>query len=334
MFRKKATKASETVEEKKPKTHDPPQPFERGDEWRYVHRDNGDILTLNEEERGLTAEESEGVVWNKIVANYYQHNILSGRLASVEKLDTNAPVCSVEYEGVLVLIPAREMFDDDWPTHQEPPHEFKERLKGMLGATVEFKLRGVDLKHRIVAGSRKDALIERRSKYYETGRVVSGIQISCRVIRAAGNILTVEALGLDTMIPARDVSWQWFTDVADLYAPGDLVVAKVMDVGWDKETNMPTVRLSIKETTENPDIAALKRLIPGSVYFAVVTGVVDQLIFLRLQTGANAKTMSYRMDTMPSKNDTVCFQVKSVDLERGMAFGIITRTVKRFGRYR
>lgn len=351
MPKKPVTKASDSAEEQVQTTHDPPekpkrtrkkkeepaeQPAtERQEEKKKPARSyDGNIITLNEEERGFTAEDSEGILWTKLSVAYYERKILSGTIVSVENLKTNAPICSVDYHGILILIPGHEMFADDWPTNRDAPRAFQERLNGMLGATVEFMLRGVDLKNYAAVASRRDALKERCSKYYATGRVVPGVNITCRVIRAAGSNLTVEALGVDTVIPASDVSWEWFSDVALLYAPGDLVVAKVMAVDFDKDTETPTVRLSVKATTENPDISALKHLTPGSVYFGVVTGVVDRVIFVRLQTGANAKTMTFRSDVIPSKNDTVCFQVMTVDLERCMAFGVVTRIIKRFGRYR
>ncbi len=293
------------------------------------------ILTLNDEERGFTAQESEELKWSYLVSAYYRRHILSGVVSGVEALKTNAPLCIVDYEGVRVAIPGHEMFMDDWPANQVTPVEFQSRLNDMLGATVEFMLRGVDIKNRVAGGSRRDAMKVRQQMYYASGRVKEGILIACRVIRASGKFLTVEALGVDTMIQASDASWKWFNDISKLRNPGDLVVARVMALETDPETGEPKLRLSIKAAdNENPDRAALQKLTIGSVYFGVVTGVVDRLIFIRLQSGVNAKTMSYRSEEMPSKNDTVSFLVKSVDLDQCMAFGTVTRIIKRFGRFR
>lgn len=65
-----------------------------------------------------------------------------------------------------------------------------------------------------------------------------------------------------------------------------------------------------------------------------MTGVRDRVIFIRLQTGANAKTMTYRTREIPAKLDTVSFLVRSVDLEAGMAFGLVTRIIKKHSRLR
>ena len=85
---------------------------------------------------------------------------------------------------------------------------------------------------------------------------------------------------------------------------------------------------------ENPDLPNLRKLTPGSTYYGVVTHVIGRLIFVRLQAGANAKTMTYRTKELPSKLDTVSFLVRSLDEEQGIAFGLITRIIKRHARLR
>lgn len=77
--------------------------------------------------------------------------------------------------------------------------------------------------------------------------------------------------GVDTEIYARNVSWEWFSDIADLHSTGDLVVARVMDVSYNEERDVYSVTLSIKEASENPDRAALEKITPNSNYFGVVT---------------------------------------------------------------
>ena len=164
--------------------------------------------------------------------------------------------------------------------------------------------------------------------------ITPGILMACRVLAVGNNTMTVEACGVDTEIYARNVSWQWFSDITDLYATGDLVVARVMDVGYNPEREVYSVSLSIKEASENPDRAALEKIVPNSNYFGVVTGVKDRVFFVRLQAGVNAKTKLYRSIDMPSRLDTVSFRVTGVDEESGIALGFITRIIKRHTRLR
>ena len=107
-----------------------------------------------------------------------------------------------------------------------------------------------------------------------------------------------------------------------------------MDVSHTPDRDTYSVSLSIKEASENPDRAALEKIVPNSNYFGVVTGVKDRVFFVRLQAGVNAKTKLFRSIDMPSRLDTVSFRVTGVDEESGIALGFITRIIKRHTRLR
>ncbi len=288
-----------------------------------------DILELNDLERGITPEDSEDVKWNYLSGALHTRKILTGVVSGIEPQENGNIFCAIDFEGIRVLIPGNEMFMDSWPEGTSPPIRYQIRLNRILGATIDFMLAGVDFVNRAAVGSRRAALMQRQARYYATERVKVGSRVACRVIGVGNNRITVEAIGVDVEIPASNLSWQWFSDVSDLYATGDLVVAKVMEIGKDEETGGYSAVLSVKAASENPDLPSLKKLVPGSNYYGVVTGVRDRVIFIRLQTGANAKTMTYRTREIPAKLDTVSFLVRSVDLEAGMAFGLVTRIIKK-----
>ena len=226
------------------------------------------------------------------------------------------------------------MFVEELPDESDIPKAFRMRLGRILGGTVDFVLAGVDLKNRIAVASRRNAMLLRQAKYYDTGRVKEGIRVACRVTGVGNGYINVEAIGVDAEINAGQLSWEWFADAVDLYSTGDLVVAKVMGITKDDQTGHYSVNLSVKAATDNPDLPALRRLVPRSNYYGVVTGVRDKVIFIRLQAGANAKTMTYHSREIPSKLDTVSFQVRSVNEEAGMAFGVVTRIIKKHARLR
>lgn len=297
-------------------------------------RSSDDILTINDQERGITPGDSDDVKWNYITGAYTRREILTGIVSGLESLETVNPVCVVDFEGVRILIPGRQMFMDEWPANERMPREFYMRFNRILGATVDFIVVGVDSRNHAAVASRKAALQQRQAKYYATGRVKPGIRIACRVIGVGNNRITVEAVGVDTTIYANALSWEWFPDVTDLYSTEDLVVARVLAVVQDEKTGEYAVRLSVKDATENPDLPNLRKLVPGSNYYGVVTGVRDQLIFVRLQMGVNAKTKLFHTKQMPSKLDTVSFQVRDIDEENGVAFGLITRIIRRHARTR
>ena len=294
-----------------------------------------DLLELNDQERGVTREDSEDAKWGYLAGAARRQQILTGIVSTDISLTENGmPVVPIDFEGLCVKIPVREMVLSEWPDDAPIPKDVRIQIGRMLGATIDFIPAGVDIKNRAAIGSRKAAMLQRQKRYYASGRVKPGILMACRVLAVGNNTMTVEACGVDTDIYARNVSWQWFSDITDLYATGDLVVARVMDVGYNPEREVYSVSLSIKEASENPDRAALEKIVPNSNYFGVVTGVKDRVFFVRLQAGVNAKTKLYRSIDMPSRLDTVSFRVTGVDEESGIALGFITRIIKRHTRLR
>ena len=294
-----------------------------------------DLLELNDQERGVTREDSEDAKWGYLAGAARRQQILTGIVSTDISLTENGmPVVPIDFEGLCVKIPVREMVLSEWPDDAPIPKDVRIQIGRMLGATIDFIPAGVDIKNRAAIGSRKAAMLQRQKRYYASGRVKPGILMACRVLAVGNNTMTGEACGVDTEIYARNVSWQWFSDITDLYATGDLVVARVMDVGYNPEREVYSVSLSIKEASENPDRAALEKIVPNSNYFGVVTGVKDRVFFVRLQAGVNAKTKLYRSIDMPSRLDTVSFRVTGVDEESGIALGFITRIIKRHTRLR
>ena len=294
-----------------------------------------DLLELNDQERGVTREDSEDAKWGYLAGAARRQQILTGIVSTDISLTENGmPVVPIDFEGLCVKIPVREMVLSEWPDDAPIPKDVRIQIGRMLGATIDFIPAGVDIKNRAAIGSRKAAMLQRQKRYYASGRVKPGILMACRVLAVGNNTMTVEACGVDTEIYARNVSWQWFSDITDLYATGGLVVARVMDVGYNPEREVYSVSLSIKEASENPDRAALEKIVPNSNYFGVVTGVKDRVFFVRLQAGVNAKTKLYRSIDMPSRLDTVSFRVTGVDEESGIALGFITRIIKRHTRLR
>ena len=328
MPKKKVTEAvEETAQETIPVEKAPAQmPRRQGSE---------DLLELNDLERGVTREDSEEAKWGYLAGAVRRQQILTGIVsAGMTYTENGMPIVPIDFEGLCVKIPVREMTLIEWPEDEPIPRSVRVQIGRMLGATIDFIPAGVDFKERVAIGSRKAAMLQRQKRYYASGRVKPGILMACRVLTVGNNTMMVEACGVDTEIYARNVSWEWFSDIADLHSTGDLVVARVLDVTYNEQRDTYAVNLSIKDASENPDRAALEKIVPNSNYFGVVTGVKDRVFFVRLQAGVNAKTKLYRSIDMPSRLDTVSFRVTRVDEENGIALGFITRIIKRHTRLR
>ena len=125
-----------------------------------------DILILNDQERGFTPEDSEDVKWNYLSGAMHTHKILTGGVSGIDTLENGNIICAVDYEGVRILVPGREMFMDTWPEDSLPSIRYQVRLRRCLGATIDFMLSGIDFTHRAAVGSRREALKQRQARYY------------------------------------------------------------------------------------------------------------------------------------------------------------------------
>ena len=114
---------------------------------------SNDILELNDQERGITPEDSEDVKWNFLSGALHTHKILTGVVSGIETLENGNIVCAVDFEGIRILVPGNEMFMDSWPEGTAPPIRFQIRLNRMLGATIDIMLAGVDFVNRAAVGS-------------------------------------------------------------------------------------------------------------------------------------------------------------------------------------
>ena len=317
-----STPEAESPEKEQKASHPPGRPHDN------------DLITLSDQERGLTSEASEDAKWNYLAGAAHRRQILTGIMSGVERTGDGNQVAVIDFEGIRVLVPIREMVLAEWPEDKDAPIPIRAQLERMLGATVDFLPVAVDMRNRAAVGSRKAAMLDRQKHYWASGRVQPGIRIACRVVGVGNNAVTVEAAGVESVINARDVSYDWYADVATKYASGDLIVARVMAVHRDDSTGHYTARLSIKAAEENTGQQALQKLVTNSNYYGVVTGVKSGTIFVRLQSGCNAKTRLYRTKEIPSKLDTVSFHVRSIDEENCVALGFITRIIKRHSRLR
>lgn len=285
-------------------------------------------------EAAASTDNQASVKWLYLAGAFASHEVLSGTVCGFEEIDGRNPLCIVEYEGARIIVPASEMFMDGLQEGCAPSPEMLRRIKRLLGAKIRFVLLGIDRENEAAVGSRREAMLKLQSKYYKTGRVRPGALITCSVISVGNNSVIVDALGVDSMIPASRLTWEWYSDISEIFAPGDEVIAKVLETLTDPDTGRYRVRLSAKAAAPNPDLPSLRKLVPGCNYYATVTGYDKRMVFLRLQVGANAISNVWMSKDIPARSDTVCFQLTAVDETKGIAHGVITRIIRKNSRER
>ena len=298
------------------------------------------VLTVEAGDEVETEEAREDTVWHEIHNAYRTRRILSGQLGGVEQTDNGKTVAVVDYKGFRIVIPVKEMLVNQgrFPSGQaytELMMQYNRLLNHMLGAEIDFIVRGIDSKTRSVVASRREAMLKKRQIFYlDTDndgmhRVYEGRLVQARVIAAAEKVVRVEIFGVDTPILARDLSWDWIGDARERFSVGDRVLVRILKVHRDENPENISVTADIKSVSGNSIRENLKKCRVQGKYAGKVTDVYKGVVYIRLSNGVNAVAHSCYDSRTPGKKDDVSFVVPRMDEERGVAVGIITRIIRR-----
>lgn len=296
------------------------------------------VLTIRSRDDVETAEDRDDVIWHEIHNAYRTRKIITGKLGGIEQLDNRKTVAVVDYKGFRVIIPIKEMMINlgRSPSGQEYADLMLRQNKilgNMLGADIDFIVRGIDSKTRSVVASRKEAMLRKRQIFYlDTDaagmyRVYEGRIVQARVIAVAEKVVRVEVFGVETSILARDLAWDWIGDAHERFSVGDEVLVRILSVRRNSLEDLG-IKADIKSISENTDRDNLQKCRIQGKYAGRVTDVHKGVVYVRLSNGVNAVAHSCYDYRMPGKKDDVSFAVTRLDMERGVAVGIITRIIR------
>ena len=298
------------------------------------------VLTVEARGEVETEEVREDTIWHEIHNAYRTRRILSGQLGGVEQTDGGKTIAIVDYKGFRIVIPIKEMLvtQGRFPSGQEYTDlmmQYNKLLNNMLGAEIDFIVRGIDSKTRSVVASRREAMLKKRQIFYlDTDndgmyRVYDGRLVQARVIAVAEKVVRVEIFGIDYPILARDLSWDWIGDARERFSVGDRVLVRILKVQRDEKPENISVTADIKSVSNNSIRENLKKCRVQGKYAGKVTDVYKGIVYIRLSNGVNAVAHSCYDARTPGKKDDVSFVVTRIDEERGVAVGIITRIIRR-----
>ena len=298
------------------------------------------VLTL--ESRGEVETESarEDTIWHEIHNADRTRKILTGQLGGIEQTDNGKTVVIVDYKGFRIVIPLKEMMIDLAQGRSPSGKEYAELmlrqnkiLGNMLGAEIDFIVKGIDSKTRSVVASRREAMLKKRQIFYlDTDaagmyRVYEGRIVQARVIAVAEKVIRVEIFGVECSIMARDLAWDWIGDAHERFSVGDQVLVRILNVRREGLEDMG-VKADVKSVTQDTHHENLKKCRVQSKYAGKVTDVHKGVVYIRLSNGVNAVAHACYDYRTPGKKDDVSFAVTKIDEERGVAVGIITRIIR------
>lgn len=296
------------------------------------------ILTIEAGGSVQTEEDLAEIAWHEIHNAYRTRKILTGMLGGIEILDSGNTVAVVEYKGYRVIIPVKEMavlrYSKMAPDeHRDFILRQQKLISKMLGAEIDFIVKGIDSKTRSVVASRKEAMLKKRQTFYMetdangTYKIYDGRIVQARVIAVAEKGIRVEAFGVECSIMSRELSWDWIGDAHDRYSIGDEILVRIQSVNREDAENI-TIKADVKSITEKNNRPNLSLCRVQGKYAGKVTDVHKGVVYVRLTNGINAIAHSCLDRRMPAKKDDVSFAVTAIEEERGVAIGIITRIIK------
>lgn len=294
------------------------------------------VLTIDSSGSVDTPDTQEEAAWHEIRNAYRTRRILTGVLGGIETMENGKTIVVVSYNDFRVIIPLREMMVTLSNAGREADNILRQRkiVGNMLGAEIDFVIKGIESKSRSIVASRKDAMLRKQRSFYLTPspggeyRVSEGQVVQARVIAVAEKVIRIEAFGAECSIVARDLSWDWLGDAAEYYSVGDKVLIRMNRIVRDEPGNL-SIRADIKSVTENTVLENLQKCKVQGKYVGKVTDIYKGVVYIRLSNGVNAVAHSCYDRRTPGKKDEVSFVVTHIDEERGVAVGIITRIIKR-----
>ena len=295
------------------------------------------ILTIDAHDEVELESDREEIVWHEIHNAYITRRMLTGELGGVEELENGNTIVVVYYKEQRIAIPLSEMMIIISDTTDLKPSAIESRqvriLGNMVGAEIDFIVRGIDSKERSVVASRRDAMMKKRRLFYEARedeeqpRVHAGRIVQARVIAVAGQAIRIEVFGVECSIRTGDLSWDWVGDARNLHNIGDRILVRMLDIRSDEVRGI-AIKVDIKSLLSNTGQGNIKKCRIQGKYAGKVTGVRKGVIFIRLSIGVNAVAHACQDRRMPGTHDDVSFVVTYIDRERNTAVGMVTRIIK------
>lgn len=296
------------------------------------------ILTIEAHTEAETQESIEDTIWHEIHNAYRTRRMLTGTLDGIEQTDNGKTLVIVEYKGFRVIIPMKEMMinlgrSPSGDEYEELMRRQNKILGNMLGAEIDFMVKGIDSKTRSVVASRQEAMLKKRQVFYMNTdaagmyRIYDGRVVQARVIAVAEKVVRVEVFGVECSILARDLAWDWIGDAHERFSVGDQILVRILSVKRESLENI-SITADAKSVSEDQTHENLKKCRVQSKYSGKVTDVRRGVVYVRLQSGVNGVAHSCYDRRLPGKKDDVSFAVTRIDEERGVAVGIITRIIK------
>ncbi len=278
------------------------------------------------------------------------HTILRGILERVDVAENGpSPESSIygviHYGNFKVMIPAlfMDITVDETLQSNEKASILRKFMNTMLGANIEYVITYVSEKDHIALGNRVIANDMKKAHYFKNKYRKSGmpyadfamenkIPVEADIIAVSGSQIRVSVMGAEGKIMAKEAAWRYSSNLSENFFPGDTTKIIIKEIKRNEEGKVTTVIGSIRETSENPQVANMADYSVGSTCLGKITGSISSGFFIAIgdsKTGVEAFCDLVHGGVVPSIGDTVSCQLVAINYDTGVARAKITRIIRK-----
>lgn len=270
--------------------------------------------------------EEKQIAWQNIYTSNQKGKILKGIATAIEtekitvsennkNIQKEIDSLIVNFKNIKVLIPAEEIRDKKVD---------KKILRSMIGAELRFVIYQVDKLTNKAVASRKKAMEQIRR--IQLKKYSKGDKIFARIISVFQKFIDIECLGVDIRLKAEDLEYGYISNLGRLYQIGDKLKVVIKDIDYEKNT----LKVSHKETKDDPYKIARINYVEGGEYLGIITGYSDNGVFVKLEQGIDTMaTLPNWMEMPPSPGDKVVVRIKRIQPEKRKIYSSLLKVVRR-----
>ena len=222
------------------------------------------------------------IAWQNINTSEDKNKVLSGKAIAIETekvkltneqgkvIEENINCLVVNFRNIKVLIPGKEI---------GVQKEDKKALRNLIGSEIKFIIIESDKISNTAVASRKKAM--ERIRNMQLKKYEKGDTLYAKIISVSSKFLTVECLGMDIRLKISDLEYGYVSNLNNIYQIGDKIKVIIKEI--EPEKNI--LKISHKDTKEDPYKNVRKNFIEGGEYLGTVTGFSDNRSICNFKTG-------------------------------------------------
>lgn len=267
------------------------------------------------------------IAWQNINTSEEKNKILTGKAVAIESekvrlthedgkvYEEEINCIIVNFKNIKVLIPGKELGIDK---------DDKKTIRNLIGSELKFIILESDKLTNTAVASRKKAM--ERIRMIQLKKYQVGDLVYAKVISVLNKYVLIECLGLDIKLKISDLEYGYVGNLGKLYQVGDKIKVKICEI----DSNNSILKVSHKETKEDPYKNIRKNFTERGEYLGVVTGYSDNGVFASLKQGIDTMaTLPVWLEIPPLPGDTILVKVKKIIPERRKIYSSLLKIVRR-----